>query len=210
MARDLTLILSAPPLALVDAVYFIERGLAQAGYRHGPAISRIDLSDMPGLSAHTEMDVPFVASQQGGIAGWLALTMEFFSDTSTLDISVARWEQNYINIYIDTNASIPWHKPHAGQLNIFVLAAIHIARSVRAFGGVGGLEFDLNKITPDMLPAAILNNPANPGFPSEVGLIPIAAMAEDAVHAVAGSTFKIEPQDGYWSLLANDFVRLFV
>ncbi|WP_224250076.1 hypothetical protein [Hyalangium gracile] len=208
MARDLTFILSTPPLTLTDAVYFIERGLAKAGYKHGPTISRIDLSDMPGLSAHTEVDVSFDASQQGGIAGWLALVMEFFSDTSTIDISVAQWDQRYTNIYIDANANILWRKPRVDHFNIFISTVVDIARSVRALGGVGGLMFDLNKITPNMLPTAIMNNVANPGFPSEMGLIDASVMTENAVHATAGSTFEIETHDGYWLLLAKDFVRL--
>ncbi len=208
MSHDFTLILPAPTITLIDAVYFIERGLAEIGYNHGQTISRIDMSDAPGLSTHTEMDVPFTASQQGGIAGWRALVMEFFSDALTVDISIVQWDQENTNIYADVNANLLWRKPRIDHFKLFISTVLRIAQSIRAPGGVGGYRFDLNRIDQDMLFATITNNPVNTGFPSEVGLVKVSAMDEPAIHAMVDGFFKIEVHDDYWLLLANDFVRL--
>jgi len=208
MSRELTFILLAPGLSLIDAVYFVDRALVKTGYRNGATISRIDMSHIPGLSNHTEVEVPFTASQQGGIAGWMALEMDFYSNTLAMDVSAAQWDQETTNIYVDVKTSILSREPRSDYFGRYLSAIVDIARSIRALGGVGGFAYGLERIDTGMLFDAIANNPSNPGFPSEMGLVKASETNKSSIKAMVSGSFRVEAYDDYSLLLSNDFVQL--
>ena len=139
----------------------------------------------------------------------MALNMGFFSDnTSPLDVSAAQWDQETTNVYVDVNISILSRQPRSDYFGRYLSAIVEIARSIGALGGVGGFEFGFERVDLGILFAAIVNNPGNPGFPSEMGLVKSSEMDEASIRSMASGSFKIEAHDDYWFLLSKDFLQL--
>jgi hypothetical protein len=208
MSQSLSVVLSGPLNDLLAVHSDIARRLTPFGFRPGGTISRVEL-DETGTNSEAdavEETVPFGTAASDHTKNWNGASASYSVIGFTLDLTVARWRSSFLNVYVEANLNMVRRAYEANRIENFFRSIGEIAHACQARGGFGGYELTPDPFAPDEIFKAITNNPDNPNFPADLGLVSRAAMSREEVDSFAAQAFDVRELPGYWLLLGKEFV----
>ncbi|MGA9669930.1 MAG: hypothetical protein WBQ94_12015 [Terracidiphilus sp.] len=199
MSQSFNVVLSGPLLDVFGSIFALFRDLEPLGFRHDGSIVRIEESE-------EEISVPFEAQSAKLVADWMGAAASFSTRGITLDVIVTRWD-SFSNVDIETGEGILRRAYQEGRFAAYLLALAAIATTCRAAGGTGGYDFNPDPISPEHIMGTITNNPENPGYPSDLGIVSRSGVPRNVIERLSQS-FRIQETTEYWLLVGCELEEL--
>lgn len=208
MSMDFCAVICTDDLNLAKSVISVTHRLIANGFRPDDSVSNhTDPGKLPAPPDRTST-VRYSDFIQGAGESWTACSISYYAEGMTLDIIIQRYPREFANIHVAVNANIIWQAWNTAIFRLFFLALTEIATSVEAYGGIGGFDLAVDRLSPDSLHNAVINNPDNPGFPVDMAFINRDNHHEKFIQMCSDKGFRIIEMPQHWLLIHDDFEKL--